>query len=173
MLWLSWIFSSILRYLCCHHKLMVRCHTKFHQQQLVQQISKLKKWRRAVIAALIENQSCAFPFSCWQVSTYFISYWRLITLIYSHTNEIVILQAFATRVHCPLPQCYEVTISWRPLTFHKNYGVSYVLQKFSYEILEFIDIFNTTKIWRHMVGQKFSKFDKFYQIAKFYSPNIL
>ena len=78
--WHSWIYWSILRHLCLHHKLFYHAvkahfHTKCHQQRLVQRIMKSRKWWQAAIATLTAKELYALTFSFWQ--EHFILYWKL------------------------------------------------------------------------------------------------
>ena len=127
---------------------------------IVRQISNLKKWWRAAIAALIESELYALPFSWWQ-SEYFITYWRSPSLYtwYPLTHEWNCNSPGLSITHSLL-QCYSVRGS-HPSTFaHVSRKLQCKLLRkfFLWKNLLTLRKFNTTKIWCHMVDISFLTF---------------
>ena len=106
----STILSSILRHLCCHHKLMACCYTKTGHVHFFFHIGK------RVFHLVLE----------------------ITTLVYMHGTYSLTHEwncnSPGLSIVCSLPQRYKVAVHRCPLMFHENYSVSYY-EIFSYEIL--------------------------------------
>ena len=122
------------------------CHTKCHQQWLVQWIRKSRKWWQTAIATLTTNGSYAFFVG---ISSHTRNHYNYIRGILSCTNETKF--PGISIVHS-LSLYDDVVLHQRPLMFHYAITKIFLTNLLFNRIYWFLRKFDATEIWCPMVA---------------------